>query len=140
MNRERAYRILAGTWGGILIVSGLVLTANFFGYQRVDSTPAIPTGPVGHYFVAFAGCALVGWGGGLIGAAHNPQANRTIGNATALALVLMAVVRMTAWLIGDYYAWLGQLPRVEAAFFLLLALAFVWWRPTADRDPTEETA
>lgn len=125
--------MLAGTFGGLLILSGLLLTANFFGYQQPDSTPAVPTGPVGYYFVAFAGCALVGWGGGLIGAARNPAANPAVITATIVALILMSAVRMAAWVIGDYYVWLGELPRIEAGLFLLIALGFVWLRPSAQQ-------
>jgi hypothetical protein len=132
MDSLRIYRFLAGVLGIAFVLFGLMLVMSFFGYQKPGSTPGIPTGPVGFYFVAFSGCALVGWGGGLLGAARQPQGGRTIGTATALALVLMSVVRMASWVIGDYYTWLGELPRVEAAFFLLLALAFVWLRPEAE--------
>ena len=55
------------------------------------------------------------------------------GLALLSTLVLMSVVRMTAWLIGDYYVWLGSLPRLEVALFLLIALAFLWLRPSADQ-------
>jgi hypothetical protein len=130
MNRSTAYRVLSGSLGVAFLIFGLALTFGFFRYQTPGSIPAIPTGPVGHYFVAFTGCALVAWGGGLLGVARRPLANRTLGTATAFALVLMAVVRMAAWVIGDYYTWLGELPRAEAGFFLLLALAFVWLRPS----------
>ena len=108
-----------------------MLVADFIMYQRPHSVPAIPTGPVGHYFAAFTGCALIGWGGGLIGAARQPSSGLTVGTFTALALVLNALYRMLAWLVGDYHIWLGSLPRVEAAIFLILALAFVWLRPSA---------
>ena len=106
-----------------------MLFAAFFGYQQPGAAAAIPTGPVGHYFVAFTGCAMVGWGGGLLGAARHPASGRTVGTVTALALVMMGVYRMLAWLVGDYYIWLGELPRAEALLFLALALAFVWLRP-----------
>ena len=46
------------------------------------------------------------------------------------ALTLMALVRIFAWVIGDY-AYLGNALRGEAAIFLMLALAFVWLRPPA---------
>jgi len=82
------------------------------------------------YFVAFTGCALVAWGGGLLGAARRPEGSRALGTATAVGLVLAALYRMVAWLMGDY-AFLGNLLRGEAALFLLLALAFVWLRPPA---------
>ncbi len=131
MNTQTAFRVLSGIIGTMFILFGLALTLSFFGYQQPGSTPGVPTGPVGHYFIAFAGCALVGWGGGLIGAARDPQASRAIATATVLALVLMSVVRMAAWVVGDYYTWLGELPRAEAAFFLLPALAFLWLRPAA---------
>jgi hypothetical protein len=52
-----------------------------------------------------------------------------VGTATAFALVLMALYRILGWLMGDY-AYLGDVLRGEAVFFLVLALAFVWLRPT----------
>jgi hypothetical protein len=129
MTRLLLYRILSGTLGLACLLFGLLLVLAFVGYQRPFSEPGIPTGPVGYYFVAFTGCALVGWAGGLLAVARRPRSGRTIGTVTALALVLMAVVRMLAWLVGDYAVWLGELPRIEAAVLLLLALAFVWLRP-----------
>ena len=109
---------------------GLALVGTFFAYQRPHSTPLVPTGPVGHYFVAFTGCAMLGWAGGLLGAARHPLTSRTVSTVTAFVLALMAVIRMVAWLIGDYAGWLGDLPRSEATFLLLLSLALVWCRPT----------
>jgi hypothetical protein len=129
MNPLSLYRVLSGSLGIALLLFGAVLTLSFFAYQVPDSAPAIPTGPVGYYFVAFTGCALMGWGGGLMGVVRRPEAGRTVGTMTALALTLMAVVRITAWVVGDYSQWLGELPRAEAALFLLLALAFIWLRP-----------
>ena len=130
MLRMRIYRVLVGSLAIAFAVFGLALVGTFFGYQRPDSVPTIPTGPVGHYFVAFTGCAMLGWAGGLLGAARNPMASRSVSTVTAYVLALMAVIRMVAWLIGDYSAWLGDLPRSEATLFLLLALALVWVRPT----------
>lgn len=130
MNRLRLYRLLMGTLGVAVLVFGIGLVATFVLYQRPNSVPAIPTGPVGHYFVAFAGCALMGWAGGLIGAARDPFSSRTVGTMTAFVMALMAVIRMLAWFVGDYWAWLGDLPRTEASAFLLVSLALVWLRPT----------
>lgn len=130
MNRLRLYRLLMGTLGVAVLVFGIGLVATFVLYQRPNSVPAIPTGPVGHYFVAFAGCALMGWAGGLIGAARDPFSSRTVGTMTAFVIALMAVIRMLAWFVGDYWAWLGDLPRTEASAFLLVSLALVWLRPT----------
>jgi len=72
----------------------------------------------------------MGWAGGLIGAARAPLSSRSVGTMTAFVLALMAVVRMIAWFVGDYWVWLGDLPRTEAGAFLLVSLALVWLRPT----------
>jgi uncharacterized membrane protein len=130
MNRLRLYRILMGTLGFALFIFGVAMVAAFFLYQRPGSTPLIPTGPIGHYFVAFTGCALIAWAGGLVGAARDPLTSRSVGTMTILVLILMAVIRMVAWFIGDYYAWVGDLSRTEASAFLLVALALIWLKPT----------
>lgn len=130
MIRLRLYRFLMGTLGVAILVFGIWLVVSFFLYQRPNSVPAFPTGPVGHYFVAFAGCALMGWAGGLIGAARDPLSSRSVGTMTAFVIALMAVIRMLAWFVGDYWVWLGDLPRTEAGVFLLISLALVWLRPT----------
>ena len=130
MLRLPLYRVLVGSLGIAFLVFGLAMVGAFFAYQRPDSTPLMPTGPVGHYFVAFTGCAMIGWAGGLLGAARDPMASRTVSTLTAFVLALMAVIRMVAWLVGDYSAWLGDLPRSEATLFLVLAIALVWLRPT----------
>ncbi|TMA36468.1 MAG: hypothetical protein E6J87_00515 [Deltaproteobacteria bacterium] len=132
MSRLTAYRALCGAVGALFVVSGLICFAGFFRAQAPGGEMAgpIPLGVGGLYFLAFTGCALVGWGGALLGAARQPHTHRTVGTAAAFALVMMAVYRIAAWLIGDY-AFLGNLPRVEAAVLLLFALAFVWLRPPA---------
>ena len=130
MLRLRIYRVLVGSLGIAFLLFGLVLIGTFFAYQRPGSVPMIPTGPIGHYFVAFTGCSLLGWAGGLIGAARNPLSSRTVGTVTAFVLALMALIRMVAWLIGDYSGWLGDLPRSEATLYLFIALALVWTKPT----------
>jgi len=135
------YRILCGLLGLMLALTGLVLFGSFIQYQMPGSPPAapIPVGPGGAYFMAFTGSALVAWGGVLLGAARHPAAAPWIASATAVGLVLSALYRILAWLIGDY-AFLGNLLRVEAAVMLLLALAFVWLKPqplTAGPDTVE---
>ena len=126
---RRLYQALLGILGFTLFVGGLAFTAAFVLYQRPFSDPAIPTGPVGYYFVAFTGAAMMGWGGGLMGAARAPEASRTITTITSWVLVVMAAARMIAWSVGDYTLWLGDLPRHEATAFLFVALALVWLRP-----------
>lgn len=131
MADHRAYRILCGVLGVLASLFGLSLLVSFFRVTMPGGTmegPLSPLGPNGVYFMAFTGCAMLGWGGGLLSAMRRPESHRTVGTASALALVLMAFYRMWAWLLGDYYR-LGDLLRVEAALFLLLALALVWLRP-----------
>ena len=127
------FRGLAALVGVLFVGAGLALFLAFFAYQRPGSEPALPMGPLGHYFAAFTGCALVGWGGSLLAGARDLATGRRLAPVTAFALVLMALYRMVGWFMGDYYAWAGEMLRYEAALFLLLALAFVWLRPAPER-------
>jgi hypothetical protein len=129
MSMLRVYRFLCGALGGVFLLTGITCVVGFFVYHAPGSDPAIPTGPVGFYFIAFTGCALVAWGGCLLAAARRPEHARGIGTATAFGLVLGGVCRIAAWVVGDYHVFPGDLLRVEAAAMLLLALAFVWLRP-----------
>ncbi|MAE96372.1 MAG: hypothetical protein CL910_17110 [Deltaproteobacteria bacterium] len=125
------YRILCGALGLGMLLGGLAFFASFFQFQMPNSPglgEPLPVGVNGIYFVAFTGCCLVAWGGCLLGAARDARAAPWIGTWTAVALVLNAVYRLMVWLVGDYHA-LGNLPRAEAAVFLLLALALLWTRP-----------
>jgi hypothetical protein len=128
------YRTLAGVVGLLFVAGGFGAFALFFLYQEPGSTPRVPTGPMGHYFVAATGCALVAWGGALLNSARRPELATALVTPTALALTLMAVYRMTAWVVGDYYL-TGDLLRIEAGVFLLLALAFLWARPSVIASP-----
>ena len=131
--RAAAFRGLAALTGLLFVAAGLALFVAFFAYQRPGSAPPLPMGPLGHYFAAFAGCALVGWGGALLAGARDLATGRGIAPLTALALAGLALYRMVAWFMGDYHALAGELLRLEAAVFLLLALAFVWLRPGPER-------
>jgi hypothetical protein len=132
MRSLTAYRILCGFVGGLFVLSGIGFVFSFFRSlaHGGELSGPIPLGVGGAYFLAFSGCALVGWGGSLLGAVRQPRAYRAVGTATALALVLMAAYRLAAWFFGDY-AFLGNILRVEAAGMLAFALAFVWLRPPA---------
>ena len=125
----RAYRFLCGALGGVFVLTGLTCFAGFIAYHAPGSDVAVPTGPTGFYFVAFAGCALVAWGGCLLGAVRRPEGARAVGTATAVGLVMCGIYRMLAWVVGDYAVFPGGVLRVEAALFLIVALAFVWLRP-----------
>jgi len=127
----RVYRFLCSLLGVAFVLVGATSVFGFFAYHAPGSDVMVPTGPIGFYFVAFGGFALIGWGGCLLGAARRPEHARSVGTATAVALVVGAVVRIAAWFVGDYYVFPGGALRAEAAFFLILALAFVWLRPPA---------
>jgi hypothetical protein len=127
--RAAAFRAVAAGTGLLFVAAGSALFVAFFAYQRPGSDPPLPMGPLGHYFAAFAGCALVGWGGALLAGARNLATGRGVAPLTALALAGLALYRMVGWFMGDYHALMGDLLRVEAAVFLVLALAFVWLRP-----------
>ncbi|HKJ23884.1 MAG TPA: hypothetical protein VKB65_03620 [Myxococcota bacterium] len=127
------YRALCGLLGAAWLVAGGGLLAMFVAYHAPGgrSEGLFSTmGPQGHYMAAFAGCAIVVWGCALIAAAWRPLEARGIGAASALGLVLCAAYRLMAFVVGDY-AELGNLLRVEAGVFLVLALGFVWLRPRA---------
>jgi hypothetical protein len=128
-----AYRWLSALVGILFCGLGLALFGSFFAYQTPGGTPPLPGGPLVHYAAATAGCAFVAWGGGLAAAALRGEPGRSLGTATAVALVMLAVMRILAWVTGDYYALAGEVLRAEAAGALLLALAFVWLRPPAPR-------
>ena len=128
-----AFRVVAALTGASFVVLGGVLFFAFFAYQRPGSEPPLPMGPLGHYFAAFAGCALVGWGGALIAGARDVVTGRLLAPVTALALTGLALYRRVGWFMGDYHALAGDLLRYEAALFLALALAFVWLRPAPER-------
>jgi hypothetical protein len=124
-----AYRALSAIVGALLAIGGFALFVAFLAYQRPGSEAPLPGGPFTHYFAATGGCALIAWGGALAAGALRGELVGSLGTATALALVLLALMRIVAWFSGDYYAVVGDLPRAEAAVLLVLALAFVWLRP-----------
>ncbi len=131
--RARAYRILCGGVGGLLVVAGLALLQLFLRFHSAGFSGEQPELPVPFdawavYMAAMAGCACVGWGGSLLGAVRGGPAARTVGSFSALAFALMAIYRMIGWIVGEY-AGFARLLRMEAVLFLLIALAFVWLRP-----------
>lgn len=128
--RMQAFRFLCALLGGLFVLGGLFFVVAFFRSLLPGATSpgVLPLGPGGLYFMALGGTALLGWGGGLLGAFRHPASHRILGTWTALALGVAAVVRMVAWWSGDY-ASLGSLLRIEAGLMLVLALALVWLRP-----------
>ena len=139
VGKLRAYQILCGVWGVFLALAGAVSFMGFFAFHAPDSQAGVlPVGPNGAYFMAFTGCALIAWGGCLVGAARRPTAAPFVATASVVGLVLAALYRMVAWIVGDY-ASLGNVLRVEAAVLLLVALAFVWLRPAAAAPEAQGT-
>lgn len=124
-----AYRLLAGFVGVAFALLGLALFVSFFSYQNPGADAPLPGGPLVHYAAASAGCAFFAWGAALASGARRGDLSRGLGTATAIALVMLAVMRMLAWFMGDYHAIAGDLLRGEAAGCLLLATGFVWLRP-----------
>ena len=132
---KRSYVFLCRTCGVGFLLIGLWLCFAALQSRGPDAASILPfpLGPQGYYFVAFSGCALLAWGGGLVGAARG-HGSRAVGTATAVGLVLAALFRMLFWFLGDL-AWMGNVLRAEAAVLLLLALAFVWLRPARAAEP-----
>ena len=134
MTRERGYRALCGVLGGLLIVTGFAMFGGFFRYHMPGSDSPIPTGPVGHYMMGFAGAALVAWGGCLIGVVRRPRWGRSVGTASAVGLFMAGLMRIVAWIVGDYHVMAGEALRIEAVLFLSAALALIWLRPALPED------
>ena len=134
MTRERGYRALCGVLAGLLIVTGFAMFGGFFRYHAPGSDSPIPTGPVGHYMMGFAGAALVAWGGCLIGVVRRPRWGRSVGTASAVGLFMAGLMRIIAWVVGDYHVMAGEALRIEAVLFLSAALALIWLRPSRPDD------
>lgn len=132
---SRSYAALCAVVGALLSLLGIALFLTFFRYHAPNGSSPFPTGPGGHYFIAFSGCTTLAWGGCLFAARREPVLARALAVPTVIGFTLMAVYRMLVWLLGDYYS-LGNLPRTEAAIFLLIALAFVWLRPRKPEPAT----
>jgi hypothetical protein len=130
MASNRAYQWLSGGTGFLLVVVGLGSFVAFFRYHMPDGSPpaAFVLGSDGMYVLAFAGCALVAWGGVLLGSARQPDAAPWIATSTSVGLAMCALYRIAAWVVGDY-AVFGDILRVEAAVFLALSIGFLWLRP-----------
>ena len=130
--RYLSYRALSGMMVALCFVIGAALLRGFLVGTMMPGTnesaaPAL-TNYWGFYMMGFAGAVLWAWGACLVSAVTAPATARAIGTATAFGLVVNAMFRLVAWFSGEY-AEVGNLPRIEGAIMLLLALGFIWLRP-----------
>jgi len=130
--RYISYRILSGVMLALLFVIGTVLLRGFVAGTimpgSVEGPTPFQTDYWGFYMMGFAGAVLWAWGACLVSAVVAPATARAVGTATAFGLVVNAIFRLIAWFSGEY-AEIHNLPRIEAAIMLLLALGFIWLRP-----------
>jgi hypothetical protein len=131
-HRNLGYRMLSGLTVALLFLIGAALLRGFLLGTVMPGSRA-ELGPVqtdywGFYMMGFTGAALWAWGACLVSAVIAPASARTVGTATAFGLVVNAIFRLIAWFSGEY-AEVHNLPRIEAAIMLLLALGFIWLRP-----------
>jgi len=124
-----AYGRLCGFTGGALILLGITMLTTMLIFLITGHSP-IPTGGVGHYFLAFTGSVLVAWGLSLRLASRNSELAYLLAPANAIGMALMAFYRSVIVLSSaDVRAWIGFIPMGEALLFGGLAIAFLWGRP-----------
>ena len=124
------YRLLAASTALVCILVGVLFVVAFLDRAvfEVFAHPLFATDYWGYYMLGFAGAALCAWGGCLVAAARRPEHSAGTAIATAVAMILAAVLRLLAWYSGEYRLAADEL-RIEAAVLLVVALAFVWLRP-----------
>lgn len=136
MPRHLAYRLLAAVTAFFFLLFGFVFICGFIDRAlfQVLARPLFDTDPWGYYILGIAGSVLMVWGVALIAVVRAPTMNPGVATATTVGLVLGAMLRLLAWYSGEYRPAGDQL-RLESAVFLLLALGFVWLRPSRLEPP-----
>lgn len=134
LDRSFGFRMICGALMLLCFAVGIALLYAFVAntllpFAMTQGAVGPRTDYWGYYMAAFAGCALIVWGAMLGVAIRSPQLARGIATVTAFGLVLSAAFRIIGWFSGEY-AETGDLLRFEAAVMLLLALGFVWLRPS----------
>ncbi len=124
------YRLLAALTSALCLLMGLLFIVAFLDRVlfQVFARPLFDTNYWGYYILAFAGSALLAWGGSLIAVVRRPEETAGVGTATAAALIAGSIVRLLAWYSGEFRAAADPF-RLEAGVLALVALAFVWLRP-----------
>jgi hypothetical protein len=130
MSARALYRGLAATTALFCALVGALFIVAFLDRALfpVLARPLFATDAWGHFVLGFTGVTLVVWAGCLVGVARAPEEHRAVGTATAAGLILAAVLRLLAWYSGEYRQ-AGDELRLEAAVFVVVALAFIWLRP-----------
>lgn len=129
------YRLLAAVSAALCLLVGTLFIAAFLDRAlfQVFTHPLFDTNYWGYYLVGFSGSALIAWGGCLIAAARRPEQAAGVGTATAAGLILASIVRLLARYSGEYRV-ADDAFRLEAAVLALVALAFIWLRPSRGSD------
>ena len=118
------YSRLYGYTGVVFMIVGAVFFPAFIGFLAFGSSP-VPTNAVGHYFVAFAASAMIGWGGSLRAAASDAALRRRLAIPTATAMALMGLYRIVIVVASsEVRAWAGWVPAGEAVICAVLTVAF----------------
>jgi hypothetical protein len=131
MPRHAAYRLLAAVTAFFFALLGLLFVCGFIDRAlfQVFAHPLFDTDAWGYYLLGIAGSALIAWAACLVAVVRAPATTTGIATATTIGLVLGAILRLLAWYSGEYRLAGDQL-RLESGLLLVLALGFVWLRPT----------
>jgi hypothetical protein len=125
-----AYSRLYGYTGLVFMIIGAAFFPAFIGFLIFGRSP-VPTNAVGHYFVAFAASAMIGWGWSLRAAASDAALRRLLAIPTATGMALMGLYRIIIVIASaEVRAWAGWVPAGEAVACALLTLAFARARRT----------
>jgi hypothetical protein len=131
MPGHAAYRLLAAVTALFFALFGVVFLCGFIDRAlfQVFARPLFDTDAWGYYLLGIAGSALIAWAACLVAVVRAPTTTTGIATATTVGLVLGAIVRLLAWYSGEYRLAGDQL-RLESGVLLVLALGFVWLRPS----------
>lgn len=132
-----AYRLLAAATAAFFFLFGFVFFCGFVDRSlfQVFAYPLFDTDAWGYYMLGIAGSLLMMWAVCLLTVVRAPTANPGVATATTVGLVLGAILRLLAWYSGEYRSAGDQL-RLESAVLLVLALGFVWLRPSRAAAPS----
>ena len=136
MPRHFAYRALAAVTAFFFLLFGFVFICGFIDRAlfQILARPLFDTDAWGYYLLGIAGSLLTVWAVALVALVRAPTANPGIATATTTCLVLGATLRLLAWYSGEYRQ-AGEQLRLESAALLVLALGFIWLRPTPVEPP-----